>query len=185
MYHYLDDKEFVSKMRNLCGDIMQDLFDSKVGLYILDVENNVINFYYTKRTDLSYTVNYLEKGTNKVLANEKVIEGNEGDEYTTKSVTIDKYTLDKEPANKKGTIKEGTTEVIYYYYLTKIPAKDEVTLKPVNPENKVESDDPFSGELPETGIGYASMIVMILIISIGVVNIVVICVRRFVNKNNK
>ena len=25
MYHYLDDKGFVSKMRNLCGDIMQDL----------------------------------------------------------------------------------------------------------------------------------------------------------------
>ena len=25
MYRYLDDKEFVSKMRNLCGDIMQDL----------------------------------------------------------------------------------------------------------------------------------------------------------------
>ena len=25
MYHYLDDKEFVSKMRTLCGEIMQDL----------------------------------------------------------------------------------------------------------------------------------------------------------------
>ena len=25
MYHYLDDKEFVSDMRTLCGDIMQDL----------------------------------------------------------------------------------------------------------------------------------------------------------------
>ncbi len=25
MYHYLDDKKFVSKMRSLCGDIMQDL----------------------------------------------------------------------------------------------------------------------------------------------------------------
>ncbi len=25
MYHYLDDKELVSKMRSLCGDIMQDL----------------------------------------------------------------------------------------------------------------------------------------------------------------
>ena len=25
MYHYLDDKEFVSEMRTLCGDIMQDL----------------------------------------------------------------------------------------------------------------------------------------------------------------
>ena len=29
---------------------------------------NVMNIYYTKRTDLSYTVNYLEKGTNKVLS---------------------------------------------------------------------------------------------------------------------
>ena len=29
--------------------------------------NNVINLYYVKRNDLSYTVNYLEKGTNKVL----------------------------------------------------------------------------------------------------------------------
>ena len=28
---------------------------------------NVINLYYTKRSDLSYTVNYLEKGTNEVL----------------------------------------------------------------------------------------------------------------------
>ncbi len=25
MYHYLDEKKFVSKMRSLCGDIMQDL----------------------------------------------------------------------------------------------------------------------------------------------------------------
>ncbi len=28
MYHYLDDKEFVSKMRSLCGDIMQNLCHS-------------------------------------------------------------------------------------------------------------------------------------------------------------
>ena len=40
---------------------------------VIDVENNVINIYYTKRTDLSYTVNYLEKDTNKVLNQSKVV----------------------------------------------------------------------------------------------------------------
>ena len=40
---------------------------------IIDVENNVINIYYTKRTDLSYTVNYLEKDTNKVLKDSKAV----------------------------------------------------------------------------------------------------------------
>ncbi|MBC8588582.1 InlB B-repeat-containing protein, partial [Paratissierella segnis] len=34
----------------------------------LGVEENVINFYYTARTDISYTVNYLEEGTNEVLS---------------------------------------------------------------------------------------------------------------------
>ena len=32
-----------------------------------------MNIYYTKRTDLSYTVNYLEKETNKVLKDSKVV----------------------------------------------------------------------------------------------------------------
>ena len=35
--------------------------------------SNVINIYYTKRTDLSYTVNYLEKDTNKVLNESKEV----------------------------------------------------------------------------------------------------------------
>ena len=34
---------------------------------------NVMNIYYTKRTDLSYTVNYLEKDTNKVLNQSKEV----------------------------------------------------------------------------------------------------------------
>ena len=40
---------------------------------VIDVENNVINIYYTKRTDLSYTVNYLEKDTNVVLNQSKEV----------------------------------------------------------------------------------------------------------------
>ena len=75
-------------------------------------------------------VKYLEKGTNKVLAKEKTIEGNVDDDYTTEPIDIKNYTLDKkEPTNKNGKIKEGTTEVVYYYFLTKTPAKDDVSLK--------------------------------------------------------
>ncbi len=37
------------------------------------VSGNEIIFYYTKRNDLSYTVNYLEKDTNIVLKDSKVV----------------------------------------------------------------------------------------------------------------
>ncbi len=39
----------------------------------IGTDSNVMNIYYTKRTDLSYTVNYLEKDTNKVLKDSKVV----------------------------------------------------------------------------------------------------------------
>ena len=42
---------------------------------VTDETLNVINLYYTKRTDLSYEVNYLEKDTNAVLAEKKVVTG--------------------------------------------------------------------------------------------------------------
>ena len=40
MYHYLDDKEFISKMRSLCGDIMQDL------CHILKEDYNIGTTFY-------------------------------------------------------------------------------------------------------------------------------------------
>ena len=39
----------------------------------IGTDSNVMNIYYTKRTDLGYTVNYLEKDTNKVLKDSKVV----------------------------------------------------------------------------------------------------------------
>ena len=39
----------------------------------IGTDSNVMNIYYTKRTDLNYTVNYLEKDTNKVLKDSKVV----------------------------------------------------------------------------------------------------------------
>ena len=41
----------------------------------ITTSENVINIYYTKRTDLSYKVNYLEKTTNKVLHEQKTQDG--------------------------------------------------------------------------------------------------------------
>ena len=48
---------------------------SKTVSFVDTVEKQEITFYYTKRSDLSYTVNYLEEGTNKVLAKPDVIDG--------------------------------------------------------------------------------------------------------------
>ena len=75
---------------------------------------NVINIYYTKRTDLSYTVKYLEEVTGHTLLPEKT-EGNQtfGESVTEKAVAIDGYT----PTKTEETIQigTGTNEIIFYY----------------------------------------------------------------------
>lgn len=61
---------------------------------IIEVENNVINFYYTKRTDLSYTVNYLDKAGNPIHEPDVVKNQTFEDVITAESVkiAIDGYT---------------------------------------------------------------------------------------------
>ena len=88
-----------------------------------DISKNVINFYYTKRNDLSYTVNYLEKGTNNVLHEAKTVENQTFGAEVTASVTndaiekpetIDGYNcveVDKETL----TIGTSTNEINFYY----------------------------------------------------------------------
>ena len=60
---------------------------------------NIINIYYTKKTNLSYKVNYLEKGTNKVLHNQKVQGGMTFESTVTSAdekITIEEYNNDVE-----------------------------------------------------------------------------------------
>ena len=95
---------------------------------VIDVENNVINIYYTKRTDLSYTVNYLEKDTNKVLNQSKVVndvefetvingrnEIIEIDGYVFNSVNPEELTIgtDSNVINIYYTVLHGTVKVKY------------------------------------------------------------------------
>ncbi len=108
---------------------------------------NVINIYYTKRTDLSYTVNYLEKDTNKVLHDQKVQDGmtfksvvNSSDEvidiYGYKYDSVDKDTL---------TITTGENVINIYY--TKKDTKVTVHYYEEGTTNKVSEDVEIPGKV--------------------------------------
>ena len=80
---------------------------------------NVINIYYTKRIDLSYKVNYLEKGTNKVLHDQKVQNGMTFESTVTSAnevIDIDGYNYD---SVDKATLKITTGENVINIYYTK------------------------------------------------------------------
>ena len=89
---------------------------------------NVINIYYTKRTDLSYTVNYLEKDTNVVLNQSKEVNNvefetviNSEEEiiditgYEFDSLNPEKLTIgtDSNVINIYYTVLHGTVKVKY------------------------------------------------------------------------
>ena len=80
--------------------------------------SNVINIYYTKRTDLSYTVNYLEKGTNKALIKEVNGSGNVYDEITLTSVKKDipGYVYDSVSIDPLVLSDNTTLNVMNIYY---------------------------------------------------------------------
>ena len=93
----------------------------------ITIGTNEHTFYYTKRNDLSYTVNYLEKGTNAVLKDAKTVSNktfgdiiNSADEVIE---TINKDNKDYEyDSADKATLTIGTgANVINLYY---VKAKD-------------------------------------------------------------
>ena len=81
--------------------------------------SNVINFYYTKRTDLSYTVNYLEKDTNIVIHEQKVQEGMTFESTVTSSkevITIDGYNYNS--VDKETLTITTSSNAVSYTHLT-------------------------------------------------------------------
>jgi hypothetical protein len=86
---------------------------------VIGTENNVINLYYTKKTDLSYKVNYLEKGTiNSIRAQKTVNNKQFGAIIVSESekVEIDGYNYD---SAEKAEVIIGTGENIINLYYTK------------------------------------------------------------------
>ena len=81
--------------------------------------DNVINIYYTKKTGLSYTVNYLEKDTEKVLHDAKVQGGMTFEDVVTSAdevIDIDGYNYD---SVDKDTLTIGTGDNVINIYYTK------------------------------------------------------------------
>ena len=77
-------------------------------------ENN-IDFLYRKRTDISYTVKYLEKGTNKEIHESKVVANQTfGDTITEQAINIPGYDLES-AQDQSITIKVEGNEIIFYY----------------------------------------------------------------------
>ena len=83
----------------------------------MPAENVTLTGSFTKRTDLSYTVNYLEKGTNSVLHAQKVQNGMTFDDVVKASdeiIAIDGYNYDS--ADKETlTITIGENVINLYY----------------------------------------------------------------------
>lgn len=78
---------------------------------------NVMNIYYTKRTDLRYTVSYLEKHTNVVLRDSKVVNNVEFDAVINASdeiITIDGYVFNSVNPEEL-TITTGSNVINIYY----------------------------------------------------------------------
>ena len=77
-----------------------------------DVEETVV---YTKRNDLGYTIHYKEQGTNKKLAEDKVVTNKEFDEVITENaIDIEGYNK-VDPTSAEIRITTGTNEHTFYY----------------------------------------------------------------------
>ena len=82
-------------------------------------EDNVIKIYYVKKTDLKYTVNYLEKGTNDILHEPKTTENQEFGKVITsenEKIDISGYTYDSVDKDSITIVEDETQNIINIYY---------------------------------------------------------------------
>lgn len=87
-----------------------------------DESKNVINIYYTKRTDLSYTVHYYLKNTTKPVANDKRVNGQTFNAVVKEeAIRIRGYRVYGDSV-KSITIDTGTNDIIFYYTRASRPA---------------------------------------------------------------
>ena len=163
-----DTNKVLSTQKVVNNQTFEDVIESKNEVISIDGYNydsvdketltigtgeNVINIYYTKKTDLSYKVNYLEKDTNKVLSTQKV-EGNQTFEDVIESknevISIDGYNYDR--ADKE-TLTIGTGENVINLYYTKradlsyiVNYLEETTNKPLQTQ-KVAKNQTFESKI--------------------------------------
>ena len=77
-------------------------------------ENIVVKYYYIKKSKV--TVEYLEKGTERKLDEDVIIEGHEGDQYEIYKKNFEGFVLYSISGNTKGKMT-ASDEVIKCYYI--------------------------------------------------------------------
>ena len=79
--------------------------------------NQVINYYYRRKNAGNVVVNYLEQGTNTVLATQETLDGTNklGSAFTTVQKNINDYDFVSVSPAENGTFTTGTQTVNYYY----------------------------------------------------------------------
>ena len=93
-------------------ELVQDRYpDNAKGTMTID--EIPVNYYYAKLSQVK--VRYVDKDTGDDVAEEVVITGKEGDEYTTEAKDVPGYDLVEEPEIKDGVLKAEDDEVVYYY----------------------------------------------------------------------
>ena len=99
----------------------QGIIDTDSSLTTVAIENNVVSVVLSKRNDLSYTVNYLEKGSNKELHTPTTVPNKTFNDTVNvskevKAIAIDGYNYD---SADKETLTIGTSENVINLYYTK------------------------------------------------------------------
>ena len=102
-----------------------------------------VKYYYVHKS-AGVRVEYIDAETQELLEEPTIIEGNEGDSYTTTSKEFEDYELVEErlPENAEGKMQIELIVVKYYY------EKEVVPEIPVEPENPTEPDKPIEPDKP-------------------------------------
>ena len=150
----------------------------------------VVYYYSKKQSDIetpkekvTIRVEHLEVGTGKKLAEDDVIVGEEGQNYTTNSKNISGFTLrtDKLPKNKDGVMKEDL--VVKYYYEANKTNTPQTQANPEPPKTEAKENKPVTTNpsnntnttrkrLPDTGdelpIATISTIMFVIVLNVVV-----------------
>ena len=109
------DEDYITAEKTIENYVLVEHIGNEKGK--LEVNPITIIYYYAKISNVR--VRYIDITSNEEIADQEVIEGYEGKEYTTEEKEIEGYKLVKAeesyPSNSSGIMSEEETVVTYYY----------------------------------------------------------------------
>ncbi len=90
-------------------------YDAATKEITISEDNQEINFYYTKKTDYNYTVNYLEQGTNEVLHTAKPVSNKTYKETITETAEVISGYNVVGSETQEFVLDEYNKEINFYY----------------------------------------------------------------------